>query len=118
MIGAVGRVWRGEYPLPIVFWGFYVGLSILSLIAAAPILALVINSSDRVHSIVYQALVIIRMVLLIWTSAGAWRSAGDYIASADQNKKISGYAARGVVIAWAARVVWTNFGPFTHQLSN
>jgi hypothetical protein len=110
----VRKLWRGEYPLPIAFWGFYVGLSLLSLVAAA----LILMVSYRLNFSAYLALVVIRLILLIWTSVGVWRSAVDYVASPDQRNRILGYGARVVVVAWAARVVWINASPFIHHPSN
>jgi hypothetical protein len=114
----IGKLWNGDYPLSTAFWGFYVGLSVLSIIAAVPILAVAINAPDRIHTIVYQVLVAIRIVLLIWTSVGVWRSAKTYVDSSIQRNVIAGYAARFVVIAWAVRVVAVNVALFSHALSN
>lgn len=118
MMVVVRKLWRGKYSLPQAFWIFYVGLSSLSIVVAMPILAISMNVSDRLYSFAYEAIAIIRIILLIWTSVGVWRSARSYVASPVRISQIWGYVARVTVVYWAGRVVWNNVAPFIHQLSN
>jgi hypothetical protein len=104
MIAVIRKLWNGEYSLPVTFWGFYVGVSILSLLAAIPILL----ASYRLNVSVYSAIAAIRLVFLILVTVGVWRSAGHSIASPIWMSRFWGVAARVVVTLWLCRVVWIN----------
>ena len=95
MVAIVRKLWNGGYPLPISFWGFYIGGSILSGLAAGLVL---FASNENVY--VFFLLHAIRAVILIVTSVGVWRSAKSEIASPIWLSRMWGYVARYVVVVW------------------
>ena len=98
------KLWRGEYPLRKAFWGFYVGVGLLSLFATGLLVFLsrLINARPVAFAVGLVAL---------WTyatiaSVGVWRSAGADVTSPFWVVRMWAIAARVVVLLLAARICW------------
>jgi len=103
-MNVLGKLWRGQYSLPRTFWGFY----ILGQIACFALLAIILIISYRSHLGTLGFIFGFLIISCYWIIAavGVWRSASTYLASPIWMTRAWAVAARGVVVLFAARVVW------------
>jgi hypothetical protein len=99
-----GRLWSGEYSLPVAFWGFYVfgfvGLIVLG--------AVILLTSYALHlgTIGFIIFFLISASYLFISCVGVWRSAKKNFASPIWISKMWGFGARVIVLLFVGRVVW------------
>jgi|SRR5215471_2097526 len=105
------RLWQGKYALPVTFWGFYCAGGIACGILAGIIIFLGWQTVfqgwrfDARPIARATALALLYGYLLI-ASVGVWRSAGPSFASPIWLSRIWAAAARFVVAAWIAMIVF------------
>jgi hypothetical protein len=68
----IGRIWRGEEGLGLTFWGYGLGANILFTMLTFLILAL------HLADWFLLALLLFRLVYMVFISVGIWRSANRY----------------------------------------
>lgn len=92
----ITKNWRGEYPLVISYWAFFVLLG--NLVGIAFVAVLVTSSPSALFIL---AGVLLQVGLLVWTSVGVWRSAGIYKIHKPDKGHWSALAKLFVALAWA-----------------
>jgi hypothetical protein len=105
----VRKLWRGEYTLPVAFWGFYCGglltgfLVALLMFSAGRILFYGGLAVDpiRIASVVWDALF---WCYLVVASVAVWRSAEPYWTSPIRMRRFWAGAARVFVVIWIGNV--------------
>ena len=104
-----GKLWRGEYTLPVAFWGFYCGglivcfsVSLLAYVTSTFVFyaTLAFNPTPTAQVVCY----VLSVAYLIVASVGVWRSAEPYWVSPEGMRRYWAGAARVVVIIWIANV--------------
>ncbi|WP_372840171.1 hypothetical protein [Phaeovulum sp.] len=80
------RAWRGQMPLPVVFWGYGVGTSIVLAILHATAL-------DAGQLLFQQALILISAAYTIWILVAIWRCAA-------KARALWGVLARWLTVTW------------------
>ena len=106
----VRKLWRGEYALPVAFWGFYCGglliwilVSLLMFMASR--FAIYANTPGADPSpIASVVLAWLFRAYLVVTSVAVWRSAEPYWTSSIGMRRFWAGAARVVVVIWIANV--------------
>jgi hypothetical protein len=96
------KLWRGEYSLPLAFWGFYCVGWFPAYLVAGFILA---ASHLILHLRPLGLIAGIALLSAYWlvVTVGVWQSAGPYWASPIWMSKIWGAGARIVVLLMAAK---------------
>jgi hypothetical protein len=105
----LGKLWRGEYALPVAFWKFYCGgqlacavLYVFAFVAGRLLFHRThIIDPSRIISIVCYVLLTIYVVV---ASVGVWRSADAYWKSTVGMRRFWAGAARVIVFVWIANV--------------
>jgi hypothetical protein len=105
----VRKLWRGEYTLPVAFWGFYCGglltgvlVSLLMFIADRLVFyADLVVDPIPIASIVWDVLF---WAYLVVASVAVWRSADPYWVSPIGMRRFWAGAARVFVVVWIANV--------------
>jgi hypothetical protein len=100
----LGKLWRGLYPLPGAFWGFYVGGFFASALAGGIILIVIGRVGSRPIGLALGAVVYLGYMLI--ATIGVWRSAGVRLKSPIWMERIWAWVARTVVAIYAAIFVW------------
>ena len=103
----LGKLWRGEYALPVAFWGFYCGgllvcmlLYILVFVAARLVFyATLILNPEPVSLVVCWVLLFAYFAM---ATIGVWRSASRYWTSPIWMQRIWAAVARAVVALYFA----------------
>ena len=98
-----GKLWRGEYTLPVAFWGFYCA----GLFAAFFLSGILLILSDVVDGrrIAFGIGFVLICIYGLAATVGVWRSARPYWVSPIWMQRIWGALARILVALWAAKVV-------------
>ena len=102
------KLWRGEYTLPVAFWGFFCGgliawILVFFLVFAAGRFVFYLTLGADPTSLALIVCSVVFHAYLIMASVGVWRSAEPYWTSA--SGRFWAGAARVVVAMWMANVV-------------
>jgi hypothetical protein len=105
----LGKLWRGEYSLPVAFWRFYCGGQLAC--ALLYVFAFVAGRLLFHHTLIIDPIRIISIVCyvlfsiyVVVASVGVWRSADPYWKSSDGMRRFWAGAARVIIIIWIANV--------------
>ena len=100
----LGKLWRGEYALPVAFWVFYcVGLFAAYLVAG---IFLFLSRTIDAHQIALGMAFVLVCAYWLAATVGVWRSARPYWTSPIWMQRIWAALARGVVAVWFVKVLW------------
>jgi hypothetical protein len=104
-ISTFRKLWDGQYPLAVVFWGVYVlGGFVLWTLASAPVLLL----SYRLDVNILGFLIVLRALYFITAAVVVWRSASAYYVSSYWIERVWAIGARVLVCGWTFSILFEN----------
>jgi hypothetical protein len=94
----VGRLWRGQFPLIVAFWGFYVAGYLATAAVLLPLIAPLFNAQP------WRLIAVILVVVPynVVSAVGVWRSANAYPLTRWWPRM-----AQAVVMLWELWVAWS-----------
>jgi hypothetical protein len=99
-MGFIRKLWWGQYPLALSFWGFYVfGFLVAAALAVLVTLPLWATQLRPVSYLVRDGLFAFYWIV---ATVGVWRSADSY-----PHTRLWPILAKIVVCVWSARLVWS-----------
>lgn len=96
----LGRLWWGQYPLPVAFWGFFVGLGLLVIVLLAFAFAFV-SVEFSIRPLALLVVLSLGWAYGLVACVGVWRSA-----STGKSHQVYQVMAKGLIVLLIGRMVW------------
>ncbi len=114
-MGVLRKLCYGQYSLPIAFWLFFVGGTVIGTVAIMILANFTILDATKQHQpflAIYAIGVLIFYSYIATVAVGVWNSAAPRTKSAIWMERIPAFLSRLVVFFYVAKLIWrtTNGG--------